>query len=261
MKICTKCKTEKEIGEFHKRRASVDGLTPICKKCSYERGKQWNIENKEQVKENGKKYHVIHYTANRNEILERNKKWRMRNPEKHKEIIRKWRIKNAERVKEKNKIWYYENYDRLKDVAKKWVSANPERVKINRRRASAKIRSTLKGKINNCIAVAICRSLKGSKSYRKWLDIVGFTLPELMSHLEKQFQPGMTWENHGFYWHIDHKIPISVFNFEKSEDIDFRKCWSLKNLQPLEAVKNHIKKNKIDKPFQPSLLLQEVVNG
>jgi hypothetical protein len=73
-------------------------------------------------------------------------------------------------------------------------------------------------------------------------------------HLEKQFLPGMSWENMG-EWHIDHKIPIAAFNFEKPEDIDFKRCWALKNLQPLWKSENCIKGAKIDKPFQPSLNL------
>ena len=73
--------------------------------------------------------------------------------------------------------------------------------------------------------------------------------------LEKKFKPGMTWENHGTVWHIDHKIPIAVFNFEKPDDIDFRLCWSLKNLQPLEASENMSKNDTIDAPFQPSLAM------
>ena len=29
----------------------------------------------------------------------------------------------------------------------------------------------------------------------------------IRDHLEKQFRDGMTWENHGKVWHIDHRIP------------------------------------------------------
>jgi 5-methylcytosine-specific restriction endonuclease McrA len=65
----------------------------------------------------------------------------------------------------------------------------------------------------------------------------------------------MNWENYGSYWHIDHKIPISVFNFEKPEDYDFKRCWNLKNLQPLEKFKNMSKGNRLDKHFQPSLAI------
>jgi hypothetical protein len=60
------------------------------------------------------------------------------------------------------------------------------------------------------------------------------------------------WKNYG-EWHVDHKIPQSAFNFETPEDIDFKKCWALKNIQPMWAKENIIKSNRINKPFQPSL--------
>jgi len=45
--------------------------------------------------------------------------------------------------------------------------------------------------------------------------------------------------------------------YEKNrpEDIDFKICWSLKNLQPLEASKNMSKRDKIERPFQPALAI------
>ena len=70
--------------------------------------------------------------------------------------------------------------------------------------------------------------------------------------LEKLFTVGMTWKNYGTVWEIDHKIPVAIFNFEKPEHIDFRLCWNLKNLQPLEKEKNRAKSAKIEEPFQPS---------
>ena len=67
---------------------------------------------------------------------------------------------------------------------------------------------------------------------------------------------GMTWETHGKYgWHIDHKIPISAFNFESPKDLDFKKCWALINLQPMWAKENIRKGAKVEKPFQPSLTI------
>jgi 5-methylcytosine-specific restriction endonuclease McrA len=71
----------------------------------------------------------------------------------------------------------------------------------------------------------------------------------------EQVKPGMTWENYGTTWHIDHKIPIAAFNFERPDDIDFRLCWSLKNLQPLEVTKNLSKGGRVENPFQPSLAI------
>jgi len=63
-----------------------------------------------------------------------------------------------------------------------------------------------------------------------------------MKHLESLFLPGMNWENYGFYgWHIDHIIPVVKFRFETVDDPDFKKCWSLTNLQPLWAKDNYKK--------------------
>jgi hypothetical protein len=59
----------------------------------------------------------------------------------------------------------------------------------------------------------------------------------------------------GKFWEIDHVIPKNVFNYEKPEDIDFKRCWAINNLQPLEKHVNRSKKDKITDPFQPSLLI------
>jgi hypothetical protein len=63
-----------------------------------------------------------------------------------------------------------------------------------------------------------------------------------------------SWSRAG--WHINHVIPISAFNFSSPEDIDFKKCWALKNLRPLWAKDNFSKNARLDKPFQPSLALK-----
>ena len=74
--------------------------------------------------------------------------------------------------------------------------------------------------------------------------LVGYTLTELMEHLESKFQPGMTWDNYG-EWHIDHIIPISYFDYSSYDDETFKICWDLNNLQPLWAKDNLIKSNKL----------------
>ena len=66
----------------------------------------------------------------------------------------------------------------------------------------------------------------------------------------------MTWENYGRNgWHVDHIIPLVVHNYTTPDDIDFKKCWSLKNLQPLWEKENIAKHDKLFKPFQPSLTI------
>jgi len=54
----------------------------------------------------------------------------------------------------------------------------------------------------------------------------------------------MTWDNYG-EWHVDHKLPISSFNFKSEKDPIFLECWSLDNLQPLWCIENWEKGSKI----------------
>ena len=144
------------------------------------------------------------------------------------------------------------NYENLK----KWRAKNTCAAKEIAARARTKIRNTPKGKLNSNVSREIRKSLNiGAKSNRKWTDIVGYTVEQLIMHLEKQFQPGMTWDNYGTHWHIDHIIPSSVFNFEQPEDWDFKRCWALDNLQPLSAGDNMAKGGRLIKPFQPTLLV------
>jgi len=111
-------------------------------------------------------------------------------------------------------------------------------------------------KLNSCMASNIYQSLCGGKNGRKWQDLVGYSVDQLRKHLEKRFTNGMGWGNHGSLWHIDHIIPISAFNFATPDDLDFKRCWELKNLRPFEAKKNCSKGARIDKPFQPSLTIR-----
>jgi len=65
-----------------------------------------------------------------------------------------------------------------------------------------------------------------------------YTADMLKSHLERQFTKGMSWENYGSFWHIDHIQPISSFKPASTKCQEFLECWSLSNMRPLEATKN-----------------------
>ena len=109
-------------------------------------------------------------------------------------------------------------------------------------------------KLHTNISRMVSKTITGTKNYRKWQDLVGYSVSDLKEHLEKQFSKGMSWENYGLRgWHIDHKIPRFVFNFSNPNDDDFKKCWSLKNLQPMWSTDNIRKGRRLERPFQPSL--------
>ena len=120
------------------------------------------------------------------------------------------------------------------------------------------LRAKPKQKLNHAISFGIYQSLKvkgGNKNGRRWEALVGYTKEDLKRHLEKHFDDWMTWENYGTEWHIDHDIAKKHFNFTDPLHEDFKRCWALKNLKPLEAKENMMKGARLDKPFQPSLAM------
>lgn len=85
---------------------------------------------------------------------------------------------------------------------------------------------------------------KGGRSTSWLLETrCGYTVAELMQHLERQFLPGMTWENYGRSgWHVDHIVPVD--DFDLTNPAEFSACWSLGNLRPTWGKDNVTKSNK-----------------
>ena len=56
----------------------------------------------------------------------------------------------------------------------------------------------------------------------------------------------MSWNNQGKHgWVLDHIIPRKFFQYTSTEDVEFKYCWSLNNLQPLWEKDNREKSDRI----------------
>ena len=107
-------------------------------------------------------------------------------------------------------------------------------------------------KISEIISATIRKALKSSKNGQSKSKYLPYTIQELKEHLEQQFEPWMTCDNHGKYdatnwidndsstwtWQIDHIIPRSKLPYSSMTDDNFQKCWALENLRPLSAKQN-----------------------
>lgn len=78
-----------------------------------------------------------------------------------------------------------------------------------------------------------------------------YTKEEFIANIESKFAPWMTWELNGRpsksqkkAWQLDHVKPRASFLYKNMQDPQFIECWSLDNLQPLEARMNILKSNK-----------------
>ena len=80
-------------------------------------------------------------------------------------------------------------------------------------------------------------AIKGKVKAGSAVSDLGCTIAELIIHLEKQFLPGMSWENHSHDgWHIDHIRPLA--SFDLTDRAQFLDACNYTNLQPLWAADN-----------------------
>lgn len=187
--------------------------TKQCFKCKQIK----NIEEfyKDKSKIDGLTSHCkeCYYNYNKSHKIER-KKYN----EAHKEEILNY-FKND----------YNINKERYKQNGNEWRKKHNKELNIYYKEKYFK---DINYRLNHKMSSSINGSLKGNKQGKHWEDIVGWKLEEGMKHLESQFTLGMSWGNYG-EWEIDHIIPISSFNITNYNCDDFKRCWSLDNLQPL----------------------------
>jgi hypothetical protein len=160
------------------------------------------------------------------------------------EVCKRYYQKHKEKLKSYKKEYYQNNKTTIKNYHQKWREDNKLYLKEYKREYQKKlINKNIKYKLSSRFKTAVWDSIKQKKEL-SYFSYLGYTLDELMAHLELLFTDGMSWENYG-EWHIDHIIPTSKFNFKSIDCEDFKECWSLSNLQPMWAKDNYSKNNRI----------------
>jgi len=283
MKVCSRCNAEKNKNEFIKRSHNRDGFGAWCKQCARDHAKEkhtinkemnnarsqkWKLNNPDKVKEYSKKWYLARIEERRNyakqyakENKEKIEEYRNKTKEQKAVKAKIYRIENKDRIKITSMAWAANNKERKCIALKKWRQVNPEKNNAAMQRSNIKRGESIKYRISGSVSRRIRTSLynNNSKAGCHWENLVGFTLSELMFHLSSLFTAEMSWNNYGSYWEIDHKIPINAFNFKTTDDVGFKYCWSLENLQPLEKIANRSKGAKVDKDVYERLFL--VVGG
>lgn len=154
------------------------------------------------------------------------------------EITRKYNAKPETKLKKQQQWQAYKNYlqtnpvllEKLKQYRREY--AQLYRI-VRRSQHHKRYQADFHYKLNHILRSAVTRSLKRKKAHHLF-DILPFSIEQLKTHLEPLFTDGMSWENYGKGgWHIDHIKPISSFTFTSENDLEFKECWALSNLQPL----------------------------
>ena len=146
-KICTKCgeNLPATTEYFHKKKSGKYGLHAICKKCIKEYNKTRFENNKDEILEKKRKYN----SNNKEKIREYNKDYYKDNTDKKKELSKKYRENNKEYYREYNKKYYEDNKEQLKSYnkdyrinnavelskkQKEYVKNNPDKIFNNRQK-------------------------------------------------------------------------------------------------------------------------------
>ena len=216
MKICSKCKIKKEFSEFYKNKCAKDGLNNQCKACH----KQWYSNNKEKSKEYMKQYNAKYYQTHKEEIKQCEKQYRKIHKEEKKQYYKQYQ-KNHK--KELNQY--------LKEYNKKRRESN------------------INYKIACNLRIRLGQAIKGNFKSGSAVRDLGMSIPEFKIYFKPKFyfiaeaNKMMSWENHGKLWHIDHIIPLSLFDL--SDPVQFKKAVHYSNLQLLWAKDNLSKGKKL----------------
>jgi len=145
---------------------------------------------------------------------------------------------------ETNKKYYEKNKEKIKKYNEKYYQKNKEKIIekniINFRK---KFKEDKNFKALNNIRRRVRYAMRGLNKSKKTLDLIGCDIDYLWNYLESKFKPGMTRENYGKEWHIDHIIPCVAFDLSKEENQ--KMCFHYTNLQPLWAHENLSKSSKI----------------
>lgn len=140
--------------------------------------------------------------------------------------------------RERGRLRYAEN--RAHIAAR--VKRNPNTRVSQRRYEQKRLRTDPLFRLAKNLRQRLRNALKGRNKSAATMLLLGCTVEELHRHLEAQFQPGMTWGNYGA-WHIDHIKPC--VSFDLADPVQQRACFHWTNLQPLWALDNIKKYDKV----------------
>ena len=190
-----------------------------CVKCSYAGDNFYSGRSvcKECYNTQSKTQHKTAYPKQRDRILAQKAQYHLEHGEKRRAYAKARHILNK---------------DNLEIKEKKRVS--------NRNYRRKRYNSDPLYKLSQNLRIRLNKALIGNQKTGSAVQDLGCSIEELKRYLESKFEPGMNWENQGYYgWHIDHIRPLS--SFDLSDHKQLKQACHYTNLQPLWA-KDHLLK-------------------
>ena len=178
--------------------------------------------------------------------LEYTRKWRQRNAERILLYNRKWATANREHLRAYVRRRRKESNEEICAADRRYRSANLERVRVKEWRSKRRrLKNNPSFRLAHYLGNRMRKTMHGAKG-AKMIAILGCSITDFWIYLESKFEPGMTRENYGKVWHVDHIMPCAIFDLTKLEHQ--KRCFHFSNLQPLFAKENRAKHTKIVNP-------------
>lgn len=170
--------------------------------------------------------------------------------EKYKEMNRKkskckeYKNRKSKRAKE----LYHEQLDLSRKRARnKYYNLSIEQRKLIRDRNKRRLKNDKNFRMMKTMRNILwkCLNLSGQRKTTRTEILIGYKKTDLVSHIENLFELGMSWNNYGTVWEIDHIYPVSYCI--KNGITDPKIINQLGNLRPMLKTEN---RSKFDKVFE-----------
>lgn len=153
----------------------------------------------------------------------------------------KYYLENKDKIIAKTIEYYHTNKEWLNPIRKKWRKENhkdimeQKRIYMNKRRSESvefRMLENIRRRVNSF--------LKAEDKSDRTMELVGCDMETFRAHIESLFTEGMSWDNYGMHgWHLDHVTPCASFDLSDPEQQ--KRCFHYTNTQPLWALDNLIK--------------------
>lgn len=198
--VCLLCKSEEEFSIAYGNYRRLN-----CKSCVNAATRSRNSKNIDAVRK-------------------RNAESYLRNRQKRIQYQKDYAAENEEFLR-----------NRRAELRKLWTPEQIEGERARKRKHKKTPRIRLKENLRSRIHVALMTNQKAGRT----LDLLGCSIPEWRDFLTSMFRPGMSWDNYGKVWEIDHVKPCAKFDL--SLESEQKACFNWSNTQPLTIFENRRK--------------------
>jgi hypothetical protein len=188
-----------------------------------------------------------HYKNNRVKILKQKKIYNKNNNEKMKQRRKEWYEKNKEKIKqrrqeqaeklnEQSRTYHHKHRTNILRRKRKY---NKEHRKENSAYTARKRKLDINFKLASNLRSRMRTAIKNNQKAGSAVRDLGCSIEFLKQYITAKFYDGMTWNNWGMVWELDHIIPL--FKFDLTNREEFLEACHYTNLQPL-TIQDHDRK-------------------